>query len=164
MTFISICSINLDYINIQYITIHDEKSNIFEFDRWFVRKWAAFYKHYAEYKSLCLRSIIPFSVLIIGNSMIIYKIHKSNVYRQDMTQTANQSTDLWSWPPNRSTTICFTCVMWSLLGHWINSPIPHHLHTKLFPRLKLIRGSTVENDYLEKYLVHVLRTNAFITQ
>ena len=25
--------------------------------------------------------------------MIIYKIHKSNVYRQEMTQTANQNTD-----------------------------------------------------------------------
>ena len=49
--FISTCLINLDYINIQYITIHDENSNMIEFDCWFVGKWAEFYKHYAEYKS-----------------------------------------------------------------------------------------------------------------
>ena len=92
-TFIIMCLINKDYFNIQYIILTDEKSNVIEIDCWFVGKWAAFYQYYAEYVSLCLRTTTPFSVLIVGNSMIIYRIRKSKVRRQQMTQTANQSTD-----------------------------------------------------------------------
>ena len=56
-------------------------------------KMSDFYQYHRDYITLCLLSIIPFSILIIGNLMIIYKIHKSHVHRQEMTQTANQSTD-----------------------------------------------------------------------
>ena len=94
VTFISTCLISLEYVNIQFIPIHDENSNIIEMSCWFVGKWEEIMaNNYEQYKSLFLRIIIPFSVLIIGNSMIIYKIRKSNVSRQEMTQTANQSTD-----------------------------------------------------------------------
>ena len=89
--FTIMCLINFDCLSIQYIIIHDENSNIIEIDCWFVGKWTYFYIYYIEYVSLCLRTIVPFSVLIVGNSMIIYKIHKFNRQRQDMTQTANQN-------------------------------------------------------------------------
>ena len=87
------CLINFDYLSIQYITIHDENSNIIEINCWFVGKLEHFYKYYSEFVTLCLRTVIPFSALIVGNSMIICKIHKLNRKRQEMTQTANQSAD-----------------------------------------------------------------------
>ena len=78
---IIMCLINLDYVPIQYITVYDENSNLIDIDCWFVGKWSEFQTYYTEYVSLVLRTIIPFSVLIVRNSMIIYKIRKSNVYR-----------------------------------------------------------------------------------
>ena len=91
VTFIIMCLINLEYIHIQYI--HDEDSDASDIICWFVGSWADFHNYYTEYVSLVVRIIIPFSVLIVGNSIIIYKIIQSNAQRLEMTQTVKQNTD-----------------------------------------------------------------------
>ena len=93
VTFIIMCLINIDYLHIQYIPLFDENSTFIENDCLFQGKWAHYDRYHADYIVLCLESIVPFSILFIGNTMIIYQIHKFNIKRQEMTQTANRSTD-----------------------------------------------------------------------
>ena len=93
VTFIIMCLINLHLVTLSYFPLYDENSIFIRNDCHFNEKLAHFYQYHINYLSLCLKSIIPFSILIIGNSMIIYKMHKSYVQRQEMTQAANQSTD-----------------------------------------------------------------------
>ena len=87
------CLINLEYIHIQYLQVYDENFNFIRNDCWFVGKWAHYQKYYANYIVLFVKTIIPFSVLFIGNVLKIYKIRRSNVRRGEMTHVANQSTD-----------------------------------------------------------------------
>ena len=91
VTFIIMCLINLEYVSIQYFPLYDKNSNFIGNVCWFKGKWEHYKQYYSDYIVLCINSIIPFSILLIGNSMIIYKIRRSNTQRQKMTQTANQS-------------------------------------------------------------------------
>ena len=91
VTFIITCLMNIEYLHIQYFSIYDEHSNSIEYDCWFLGKWAHYGQYYADYIVLCFRSIVPFLMLLIGNSLIIYKIHKLNAKRWEMT--TNQSPD-----------------------------------------------------------------------
>ena len=93
VTFIIMCLINLHLVTLSYFPLYDENSIFIRNDCHFNEKLAHFYQYHIDYLSLCLKSIIPFSILIIENSMIIYKMRKSYVQRQEMTQAANQSTD-----------------------------------------------------------------------
>ena len=93
VTFITMCLVNLHLVTLSYVSLYDESSIFIGNDCNFNEKLAHFYQYHIDYLSLCLKSIAPFSILIIGNSMIIYKIRKSYVQRHQMTQTANQSAD-----------------------------------------------------------------------
>ena len=90
VTFIIMCLINLEYVSIQYFPLYDKNSNFIGNACWFKGKWE---HYYSDYIVLCINAIIPFSILLIGNSMIIYKIRISNTQRQKMTQIANQHAD-----------------------------------------------------------------------
>ena len=93
VTFIIMCLMNLDLVILRYYPRFDENSNFVDYDCHFNEKLANFYQYHTDFISLGLKSILPFIVLITGNSMIIYKIQISNAQRQEMTQTANQNTD-----------------------------------------------------------------------
>ena len=75
VTFIIMCLINFDYFNIQYFPLYDEHLKFIRNDCWFTGRWAHYHQYHIDYVTLCLKSITPFTVLIVGNFMIIYKIH-----------------------------------------------------------------------------------------
>ena len=93
LTSIVICFLNFDYLNIQYYPVFDESLTLSYFDCWFTGYRAHFYQYYIEYIALFARSLIPFTVIILANSMIIYKIYKLKALRQKMTLTANHNAD-----------------------------------------------------------------------
>ena len=78
VTVIVVSLLNIDYLYIQYFPLYDENSNFIGHDCCLMGKWAHYDKYYADYIVLCFKSIIPFSTLLIGNCMIIYKINKFN--------------------------------------------------------------------------------------
>ena len=93
VTFVIICVINFDYLSIQYYPLFDANFNYIGNDCWFTGKWAHYHQYHVDYVTLCLKSLIPFCILITGNTVIIYKTRKFNAKRQEMTQTTNQSPD-----------------------------------------------------------------------
>ena len=88
-TIVIMSIIHLDYvINVQYHPLYED--NIFLFmSCWYVGTGRKIFVDYYQYFLLCIRSVIPFSILIIGNSMIIFKINKFNDKRKEMTTTTN---------------------------------------------------------------------------
>ena len=96
LTIIALCFVHLDYVlNVQYYPIY-ENSTYIDMDCWYVGGGLTFFVDYYQYFLVCVRSVIPFSILIIGNSMIIYKISKFRAKRQAMTninQVSNSSSD-----------------------------------------------------------------------
>ena len=93
VTVVVVSLLNVDYLYIQYFPVYDENSNFIGHDCSLIGKWAHYDKYHADYIVLCFKSIIPFSILLIGNSMIIYNIHKFNRKRLEMTQTTNKNAD-----------------------------------------------------------------------
>ena len=93
VTFIVMCLLNLRDLYVQLCSYYDENFNIIGNDCCFRGNWANYNEYYRGPIELCLNSILPFSVLIIGNLLIIYKIRKFDTKRQEMTQTANHSAD-----------------------------------------------------------------------
>ena len=84
-TICIISIIHLDYvINVQYYPMYEE--NVFLFmNCWYVGTGLKIFVDYYQYFLLCIRSVIPFTILIVSNSMIIFKINKFKAKRKAMT-------------------------------------------------------------------------------
>ena len=82
--------IHLDYvINVQYHPVYE--GNIFlDMVCWYVGTGLKIFVEYYQYFLMCIRSVIPFSILIIGNSMIIIKMNKLKAKRKAMTATTSK--------------------------------------------------------------------------
>ena len=55
--------------------------------------WDKYHKHYASWLDLFTKALIPFFILVICNSMIIYKILKLKRKRREMTNTVRKNED-----------------------------------------------------------------------
>ena len=79
--------IHLDYvINVQYHPVYEDNTFLY-MSCSLVGTGLKIFLEYYIYILLCIRSVIPASVLIIGNSMIIFKINKFKDKRKAMTTT-----------------------------------------------------------------------------
>ena len=79
--------IHLDYlINVQYHPLYKDNTFLYV-SCWYVGTGLKVFVDYYQYFLLCIRSVIPFSILIIGNSMIIFQINKFKGKRKSMTTT-----------------------------------------------------------------------------
>ena len=75
-TIVVISIIHLYYvINVQYHPLYQDNTFL-HIRYWYVGNGLKIFVDYYQYFLLCIRSVIPFSILIIGNSMIIFKINK----------------------------------------------------------------------------------------
>ena len=86
-TIVVMSMIHLDYvINRQYYPVYEDNTFLY-MSCWFVETELKIFLEYYIYFLLCIRSVIPASVIIIGNSMIIFKINKFKNKRKAMTTT-----------------------------------------------------------------------------
>ena len=73
------CLIHLDYvINVQYYKVYEDKVFV-DVECWFLDDTLQFFIQYYQYVLLCVKSLIPFTILIIGNCMIIFKLRRIRV-------------------------------------------------------------------------------------
>ena len=75
-TIVVMSMIHLDYvINRQYYPVYEDNTFLY-MSCSFVGTWLKILLEYYIHFLLCIRSLIPISILIIGNAMIIFKINK----------------------------------------------------------------------------------------
>ena len=86
-TIVVMSMIHLDYvINIQYHPVYEDNTFLY-MSCSFVGTWMKILSEYYIHFLLCIRSLIPISILIIGNAIIIFKINKFKDKRKAMTTT-----------------------------------------------------------------------------
>ena len=133
--------IHLDcVINVQYYPLYDE--NVFLYmNCWYVGTGLKIFVDYYQYFLLCIRSVIPFSILIIGNSMIIFKINKFKAKRKAKTTShGNRS----SSEDSESMTLMLISI--SIL--FLITQTPYLITNNIMYRINVDNHS---EDYMAKY-------------
>ena len=78
--------VNLDYVvKIGHVAIY-KRGQFLQNRCWFEGSCAVFYRYDFQWILLVILSIVPFTILFVGNSMIIYKMIKYNIKQKSMLQ------------------------------------------------------------------------------